>query len=168
MHLRQPYNRHTHTPLGCGLCCLLRLPRYVSRDRWRIALRAHMPRSAARQSRPGGHDQQLAWFKDGTQRLNSLALVLPVLRKLRKVMVEGQVHHGIHARRSAAQAVEVFKRAALHLGTRCPQLLGTCIAACPTAHLMPCLNEFFHQLCPNESRRSRHKNSHRPSPHFVM
>ena len=79
-------------------------------------------------------------------------------------MIEREVHHGVHALRSASQAIQVFQIPAMHLGAGRLQLLRSGVTACQSAHLVPCFNEFLYQFCPNKSCSARHKNSHRPSP----
>jgi hypothetical protein len=75
-------------------------------------------------------------------------------------MAERQMHDHIHSCRPAAQAVEIRKVAAMHLGTHSLQLLHAGITARKTAHLVPNLDQFLYQLGPDESRRSRYEYTH--------
>src|ERR1700722_983623 len=106
MHLRQTHNRHMHTLLRHGARRLLRLTRNGRRIERRIRFLAQLARRATRHPDARGNDQQLARLEHRTQRLNRLDLVCAVLRKLRPVVVERQVHYSIHPLRSAAQTVE--------------------------------------------------------------
>ena len=110
-----------------------------------------------------GDHQQLARFERRSQRLNRLDLVLRVLRKLREVVAEREVHHSIHPLRSAAQAVEVLQVAAMNLCARRLQLPHAGIAPRKAAYLVPCRNQLLHQFRSNETRCSRHKYTHRCS-----
>ncbi len=76
-------------------------------------------------------------------------------------MVEGQVHHGIHACRPAAQAGEVFKVAAVGLNACLLQLLGTGVAAGEPAHLVACGDKFLDKFCTDKPSGSSNKDSHR-------
>jgi hypothetical protein len=161
MHLRQAHNRHTHTALGYCPSHSFWLAGNRRIALRRIAFYAHMARFAARKPRAGGRDQQFARFEHRPQSLNRVALVLPALGKLRHIVViERQVHHRIHACRSAAQALQILKIAAMHLGARSLQLLCTGVAPCQAAHLMACGDEFLHQCGSDKTCRSRYKNTH--------
>src|ERR1700733_1927246 len=82
-------------------------------------------------------------------------------------MIERQVHHRIHAGRSAAQAVDVRKVSAVHLGASSLQLLHAGIAARKSTHSVTHLDQLLHQPCSNETCCSRHKYTHCHPPVVV-
>jgi hypothetical protein len=85
-------------------------------------------------------------------------------------VIEGSVDDAIHVCRSAAQAFEVFKSPAMHLGSGCNESLRARIAASHAEHLMASADQLRDYPRTNKACCSCNKYTHviTPVPGFSI
>ncbi len=161
----------------------------VSMDRWRKANdgRAHAPRRlrkpgrfrftgemgighvflgckrafASKEQRAGSDDERAAGTSERrAERLDGALVRLRGRRVVREVVDEGGVNHSIRAGRAIPQAVQVFERAAKHLGSRRGKGRGTLIRTSEAEHSMARVHEFRNNGGADKARRAGDKDTH--------
>ena len=110
---------------------------------------------------PGGDDQGAVGASErSAERLDGAPIDLAILLEFREVVDEGGVDHAVRLGRSAAQAFQVFKIAAMHLGAGGDERLGARIRASKTEHLMARVDELLNDGRTDKACSTGDENTH--------
>jgi hypothetical protein len=100
-----------------------------------------------------------------TERLDDLPIGLAVRLEFREVVIERRVDNAIGGGRAAAQTVEVFQIAAMHLSASGEQRRSAGIGARKPKHLMARRDQFLNDGSADKPGRTGHENAHRSCLH---
>jgi hypothetical protein len=132
----------------------------VRTDR-RIIFRGRLTRHGIRQPGAGCDDQwSVGADENRAERLDHAAVVLTVRREFREVVIEGQVDEAVRAGSPSLEAVQVFNRPAMDLGTRSSQRHGLFIRTAETEDLMACGDQLLDDGRPDESGGTGNEYTH--------
>ena len=96
---------------------------------------------------------------------DDLPIDLTVSLEFREVVIERRMDHAIGGGRAAAQAVEIFQIAAMHLSARSEKRLGAGVGTRKSKHLMARRDQFLNDGSADKSGRASNKDTHESSLH---
>src|ERR1700720_1159148 len=112
---RKAQHRDAHSTRG-HRCRLFRLARKTGNGR--IFFRCERA-LALKENGSGSDDERAVRAREGgSQCLNGATILLGGGRVVREVVDKGSVDHPVRSDRSAAQALEIFQRTAMYIGSR--------------------------------------------------
>src|SRR5580693_4692441 len=145
---RKAQHGDAHTTRGHRRYCLFRLAGKTGIGR--ILFRCERA-LAVKEQGSGSDDQRAVRAREGgSQCLNGASIRLCSRRVVREVVDKGRVDHAVRRDRSAAQALEIFQRTAMYVGSRGGKGPGSRLRASQADHLMARGDQF-----PNNGRTDK-------------
>src|SRR5882724_4366172 len=155
---RKAQQGEPHTTRSQRRCCLFRLARKTRIGRISFRCQGAL---ALKEQGPGSDDQRALRTRErNSQCLNGAPILLGGRRVVREVVDKGHVDDPVSGGRSTAQALNIFQRTAMYIGSCGDNGRGSNLRASQGEHPMPRLDQFLNNCRTDKPCCSRNKYLH--------